>query len=135
MLVDPQFDPTFIYVRCGKISKSFDTITKLNKPYYPQKRGTKGTEEKSQILCHDSSKDLFIESAKIIGMMHLPRTKEEYGRGHKVDVNAEQAKWQNNTPEYKESLKIDIESIDVAARKVPATKVIPNKTFDIYHLN
>ena len=49
MLADPQTSPTIVCIRCGKISKSFDTFTKCHKQYYPQKYGPNHTKEKPQI--------------------------------------------------------------------------------------
>ena len=41
-LIDQQNSHLFGCIQCGKLNKSFDTITKLHKLYYPKKNDDNG---------------------------------------------------------------------------------------------
>lgn len=79
-LIDPQNSPRFVCIRCGKISILYDTITKLHKPLYLQKHGPPSQPRKNNklfvVICLNIN---FMETVKIIGMMHLKVMKKEYG--------------------------------------------------------
>ena len=82
MLADLQTSPIIVCIRCGKISKSFDTFTKLHKQYYPQKHGPNYTKENHKFFVVIRQKIHFLVTVKIIGMTHL-KVMMENGQLHK----------------------------------------------------
>ena len=121
VLADPQASPIIVCIRCGKISKSFDTFIKLHKIYYPQKHGPNSTLEKPQIIHYKLSKDPFIGNCQDYWYDTSEGDDGEW-LASQGNVNADRTKWQKNNPECVELVKIDESSLDVCVF-LPATKV------------
>mmetsp|Transcript_2123 Transcript_2123/g.2347 ORF Transcript_2123/g.2347 Transcript_2123/m.2347 type:complete len:136 (+) Transcript_2123:218-625(+) len=123
LLADPQCSPTIVCIKCGLVSKSYDTFTKRHRPFWPQKAGPKHTKDKEHILRRDGVTKQFYGDCRDYWYNASETEETRVWLASQKNSKAVREDWQQKFPQCAKLLKVDFKSLDSAALKVPATKV------------